>query len=168
MERIAKFEKVPYEVFEKSVMDNYPLYKKSQIRELYDNIQLPTRATKGSAGYDIHSTVDAFIDPNAPALIPTGICVTMQPGWFLQILPRSGYGFKYGIALANTAGIIDEDFINSDTHGHIMLKMITHYSNIVGVNAGDKIAQGIFVQYGITTDDIADGERTGGFGSTGK
>ena len=35
------------------------------------------------------------------------------------------------------------------------------------VNQGDKYMQGIFVKYGITDDDAADGIRTGGFGSTG-
>lgn len=34
------------------------------------------------------------------------------------------------------------------------------------LKAGDKIGQGIFVKYGKVVDDAADGERTGGFGST--
>jgi dUTP pyrophosphatase len=35
------------------------------------------------------------------------------------------------------------------------------------LEAGSKFCQGIFLMYGITTDDEASGVRNGGFGSTG-
>ena len=70
----------------------------------------------------------------------------------------------------NTVGIIDSDYFNSDNEGHIFIKM-TNDSNegkTVEVAAGTGFAQGIFMQYGITEDDDAEGIRNGGFGSTTK
>lgn len=49
-----------------------------------------------------------------------------------------------------------------------MLKMTNESDKYIHINPGDKIAQGIFLPYGITTDDNATGKRTGGFGSTGR
>ena len=48
----------------------------------------------------------------------------MKKGWFLGIYPRSGQGFKYGIKLANTVGIIDSDYYHSDNEGHIFIKFV--------------------------------------------
>ena len=70
----------------------------------------------------------------------------------------------------NTVGIIDSDYFFSDNEGHIFMK-ITNDSNegkTVEVSAGTGFAQGIFMQYGITEDDDAEGIRNGGFGSTTK
>ena len=70
----------------------------------------------------------------------------------------------------NTVGIIDSDYYNSDNEGHIFIKM-TNCSNegkTVEVPAGSGFAQGIFLEYGITVDDDAEGIRNGGFGSTTK
>ena len=49
-----------------------------------------------------------------------------------------------------------------------MVKLVNHGNKTFVANEGDKIVQGIFLPYGITIDDEASGERTGGFGSTGK
>lgn len=88
----------------------------------------------------------------------------------LQLFPRSGLGFKYRMQLNNTVGIIDSDYFYSDNEGHIFAK-ITNDSNegkALEVAAGSGFMQGIFLQYGITEDDEADGVRNGGFGSTTK
>ena len=100
--------------------------------------------------------------------IPTGIRVEMLSDWVLKIYPRSGLGFNYRLGLDNTVGIIDSDYFYSDNEGHIMIK-ITNNSNegkFLKLNAGDRFAQGIFLEYGVTVDDNADGVRNGGFGST--
>ena len=86
----------------------------------------------------------------------------------LKLYPRSGLGFKFRLQLNNTVGIIDSDYYNSDNEGHIFIK-VTNDSNegkTVEIPAGSGFAQGIFVEYGITLDDEADGVRNGGFGST--
>ena len=94
----------------------------------------------------------------------------MEDGWVLKIYPRSGLGFKYRLQLNNTVGIIDSDYYHASNEGHIFVKL-TNDSNegkTLTLAAGDAFAQGVFVEYGITFDDDADGERRGGFGSTGK
>ncbi len=93
----------------------------------------------------------------------------MEEGWVLKCYPRSGLGFKYRLQLNNTVGIIDGDYFHSDNEGHIFLKMTnnTNEGQLLKIKTGDAVAQGIFVEYGITYDDNAEGIRNGGFGSTG-
>lgn len=168
MNRVAQFEKVSFEQFRKDWIDTFGEKKNVDIKEIYDNIKLPKRATYGSAGYDFFSTINITLQPNFTIKIPTGIRCKMNDGWVLKCYPRSGLGFKYRLQLNNTVGIIDSDYFYSDNEGHIMLKITndTNEAKILKINAGDGIAQGIFVEYGITYDDDADGIRNGGFGST--
>lgn len=92
----------------------------------------------------------------------------MEEGWVLKVYPRSGLGFKYRLQLDNTVGVIDGDYYYSDNEGHIFLKMTNDgKERTLTVNVWDRVAQGIFVPYGITYDDNATGVRNGGFGSTG-
>lgn len=163
MKRIAKFEKVSEAQFLKDFEDVCA-------KEVYDGIKMPKRATSGSAGYDFYAPFDISLKPGQTVKIPTGIRVKIDDGWVLKIYPRSGLGFKYRLQLNNTVGIIDSDYYNSDNEGHIFIK-ITNDSNeekAFSVKAGEGFAQGIFVEYGITVDDEADGVRNGGFGSTTK
>ena len=166
MKRIAQFEKVSPERFNEGWLDAFG----TDGSALYEEITLPRRATKGSAGYDF-CTPDGFtIAPGETVKIPTGIRVKMEDGWVLKIYPRSGLGFKYRVQLNNTVGIIDSDYYYAANDGHIFIK-ITNDSNegkTLTLNRGDAFAQGIFVEYGITFDDDADGVREGGFGSTGR
>lgn len=174
MNGIAKFEKVSFEQFLKDWCDTYNLKEGTEVAEevkkIYDQIKLPQRATKGSAGYDFFIPMGAQINPGQTVKIPTGIRAKIDNDWVLCLYPRSGLGFKYRLQLNNTVGIIDSDYYNSDNEGHIFLK-ITNDSNeekILRVNTGEGIVQGIFMMYGLTEDDIADGIRNGGFGSTSK
>ena len=170
MKKIAKFEKVSYNQFKNDFMDSFPQYNEKEVEEIYHSIQLPKRATKGSAGYDFYSPIDFELKPRQTIKIPTGIRVRIENGWVLGLYPRSGLGFKYRLQLNNTVGIIDSDYYFSDNEGHIMIK-ITNDSNkgkTVEVKKGDGFAQGIFVEYGITFDDDVSEERNGGFGSTTK
>ena len=169
MHRIAKFEKVSYEEFEKGFVDCFP---KCEIAcaEVYQQLKLPKRATKGSAGYDFFAPVTFSLKPGETVKIPTGIRVWMEDNFVLKIYPRSGLGFKYRLQLNNTVGIIDSDYYYSDNEGHIFAK-ITNDSNEgkeVTVEAGTGFMQGIFLEYGITVDDDVVDVRNGGFGSTTK
>ncbi len=160
MQRIAKFEKVSFEEFRKSIDDE----------NVYNNIKIPVRATKGSAGYDFLSPVDFELEAGQTIKIPTGIRARIDDGWVLKIYPRSGLGFKFRLQLDNTVGIIDADYYNSDNEGHIFIK-VTNCSfeeKTVSVKAGSGFAQGIFLPFGITEDDEVTDERNGGFGSTDK
>ena len=156
MDRIATFEKVSKEQWSQVVPGAAG----------YDDIKLPQRATSGSAGYDFYSTMSFRLQPGESILIPTGIRCHMNDGWVLMLYPRSGLGFKYQIRLANSVGVCDADYYFSDNEGHIMLKLVNGGDKIVTIESGQGIAQGIFVQYGITTDDNVTAVRNGGFGST--
>lgn len=169
MQRVAKFQKVSLEQFIKDWIDTFgDTYTEEEIVNIYDNIKLPKRATKGSAGYDFYTPIDIMLTPNHTIKIPTGIRCKMEEGWVLKIYPRSGLGFKYRMQLNNSVGIIDEDYFYSNNEGHIMAKITndTNENKNIIVDSGSGFIQGIFVQYGITTDDDADGIRNGGFGST--
>lgn len=166
--RIAKFEKVSLEQFKKDWTDVFKNFEPSEILKIYDSIKLPKRATAGSAGYDFYAPMRIVIHPGSTIKIPTGIRVRMEENWVLTCYPRSGLGFKYRLQLDNTVGIIDSDYFYSDNEGHIFAR-ITNDSNegrTVEVKAGTGFMQGIFVEYGITTDDDAQGIRNGGLGST--
>ena len=169
MEKIAAFEKVSFEQFEKDFSKNFP--QVNDIKAVYDSIKLPQRATAGSAGYDFYAPVELNLKKGESLLIPTGIRSKINDGWVLKIYPRSGLGFKHRVQLDNTVGIIDADYYNSSNEGHIMIKLSCDAhddGHTVTVNAGDGFAQGIFLQFGITFDDQASGVRNGGFGSTTK
>lgn len=169
MNKIAQFEKVSYEQFYNTMQDSkLPHTWGKNIREIYDNISIPKRSTAGSAGYDFITPIQIKLEPGETALIPTGIRVLIQPGWWLGLFPRSGLGFKYRCQLDNTVGVIDSDYYISDNEGHIMAKITNdgREHKTLHLNAGDRFMQGIFIPYGITIDDNADGVRNGGFGST--
>ena len=168
MRRIAKFHKVSFERYLKDWQDLFGYEPESVIEERYQKIEVPRRATKGSAGYDFFSPQHFSLEPGKTITIPTGIRVEMEEDWVLKLYPRSGLGFKYRLQMNNTVGIIDSDYFYSDNEGHIFVK-ITNDSNegkTVEVKSGTGFVQGIFLEYGITVDDDAVGVRNGGFGST--
>ena len=138
------------------------------LHEVYDNLSLPVRSTVGSAGYDFITPRTIVLKPGESILIPTGIRCQMDPDWVLMIYPRSGLGFKYQLSLANTTGIIDEDYFFANNEGHIMVKLVNRGSKVYECDSMTRIVQGIFIPYEVTIDDTAKGERRGGFGSTGE
>ncbi len=167
MKRIAKFEKVTAARFTADWMEAFGGSEEEALA-VYDSIRLPRRATAGSAGYDFFTPVGLTCAPGEEIRIPTGIRVRMEPGWVLQCYPRSGLGFKYRLQLNNTVGIIDSDYYASDNEGHIFAKLTndSRQEKTLCLQAGEGFMQGIFVEYGLTEDDDADGIRNGGFGST--
>ena len=170
MKRIAQFFKVSKDNFLQSMREEFPQYTEDDIQDMYDSLVLPKRATKGSAGYDFFAPFAFSLPPGVTIKIPTGIRAKMDEDWVLKLYPRSGLGFKFRLQLNNTVGIIDSDYFDSDNEGHIFVKL-TNDSNegkTVDVAAGTGIVQGIFLEYGITVDDDAEGIRNGGFGSTTK
>lgn len=170
MNKIAKFEKVSFEQFKKDYIDCFSECDEIKIKEIYDSIKLPKRATKGSAGYDFYSPITFTLKPSECIKIPTGIRVKIEEGWFLANFPRSSLGFKYRLQLNNTVGIIDADYYNATNEGHIIIKMTnaTNENKTVEVKELTGIAQAIFLPFGVTVDDEANEIRVGGFGSTSK
>lgn len=168
MKRIARFEKVSFEQYKKDYFDTFNTLE--NIEEIYNDIKLPKRATKGSAGYDYFAPFDIVLKPNETIKVPTGIRVYMEEGWVLKNYPRSGLGFKFRLQLNNTVGIIDSDYYYSSNEGHIMSKITndTNENKTITIKKGDGFSQGIFLEYGITYDDEVSEIRDGGFGSTTK
>ena len=166
--RVAAFEKVSKEQFSADFVSC--IGGNGQAAEaLYDNIRIPVRATAGSAGYDIVTPVSFVLAPGESVRIPTGLRIKMQPGWMLLILPKSGLGSRFRLQLDNTMGLIDGDYYNASNEGHIMVPVTNDSKSgkVLELPAGKAFVQAVLVPYGITYDDAAEGERTGGFGSTG-
>ena len=137
------------------------------------NINLPVRKTKYAAGYDIEAAEDivipSFKKGMAPTLIPTGIKAYMEDDEVLILANRSSNPGKKGLILANSIGVIDKDYYgNPDNDGHIMFAFFNVKEEDIEIKKGDCIGQAIFQKYLVTDDDMAEGERTGGFGSTSK
>ena len=166
MPRIARFEKVSEARFCQDFADCFGAAADGAAS--YAALQLPCRATRGSAGYDFYAPAAFSLAPGESIKIPTGIRAFMQPGWVLQLFPRSGLGFRYRLQLNNTVGIIDEDYYYSDNEGHILCKLTNCGDKPLSVEAGSGFAQGIFLPFGITEDDSQTAARNGGFGSTGR
>ena len=169
MKKVAQFEKVSWEQFQKDYVDTFGegnTINMDEVINIYNNIQLPTRATSGSAGYDFKSPIAFTLKPGKTIKIPTGIRVKIDDGWVLKCYPRSGLGFKYMMRMSNTIPIIDSDYYNSNNEGHIFFKISNEGANVISINSSDKIIQGVFVAYGITHNDCVHKTRNGGFGST--
>ena len=137
------------------------------------NINLPIRKTKYSAGYDVEAAEDTIIpsfkNNNKPTLVKTGLKAYMQDDEMLCLYNRSSNPKKKGLILANSVGIVDKDYYgNPDNDGHIMYAFYNIYDEDLEIKKGEVIGQAIFEKYLIADDDISEGERVGGFGSTDK
>ena len=137
------------------------------------NINLPKRSTKYAAGYDVEAAEDtvipAFKPGVKPTLVPTGLKAYMQDDEMLCLYNRSSNPKKKGLVLANSVGIVDKDYYgNSDNDGHIMYAFWNFKDEDIKVEKGERIGQAIFQKYLVADNDVAEGKRTGGFGSTDK
>lgn len=149
--------------------------KKIDVRILDSRIgtefPLPAYATPGSAGLDLRALVDeAFeIRPGETKLIPTGLSVYIaDPQLAAVILPRSGLGHKHGIVLGNLVGLIDSDY-----QGPLMVSMWNRGNELFKVEAGDRIAQLVFIpvvqaEFNIVEEFEQTDRGEGGFGHSGK
>ena len=163
------FEKISLEQWLK---DYDPIgYNESYATRKYEEIKLPKQGTKYSMGMDFFAPYDIVIMPDDYTTIPTGIrwvVSELEANVGLLIVPRSGLGFKHGIRLANTIGVIDADYQFADNEGHIMVKLYNPSDEFVEIEQGKGFAQGIVTPYLICNGAESDGDRTGGFGSTTK
>ena len=166
-----RFEKVRYDAFEHDMMQYRPInFMGGEAKEAYDKIKLPERKTKYSAGYDICTPIDISIPSGQRRVIPTGIKVVFEEDemetWHLQMFVRSSVGIKDGVVLTNGTGVIDSDYQFGNNDGDMMLALLNTSEKLVKYKAGDRICQAVFMIHGITSNDKASGDRTGGIGST--
>ena len=167
---VGKFEKVSKEQFFKDYSEISS--KQGEIFDIdetcFEDIILPYRATKGSAGYDFVLPFGIRIKAGEFVRIPTGIRAYLEDGYVLNIYPRSSLGFKYQMALANTVGIIDSDYYNADNEGHIIVGIVNKGDKEIILKKGDRFVQGIISAYYTMDEQEVNEMRTGGFGSSDK
>lgn len=161
-----RFEKISYKQWYMYLAANTS-FTEDEIKEAYDNIQLPKAGSEYAAGHDFYAPITVWIGAKGTYLIPTGIrWVTDEEdkNKCLIIAPRSGLGTKYGMRLTNTIGIIDADYYCATNEGHIMASVTAEKE--LHINAGDRFVQGIIVPY-YRCGGESNEKRVGGFGSTG-
>ncbi len=133
-----------------------------------DGLPLPSRATPGSAGYDLASADDGTLAPGERRLFRTGIAVAVPAGFECQLRPRSGLALRHGLTLPNTPATIDSDY-----RGELQVLLVNLGSVPVQVTRGMRIAQMVIQRVEETgfreVDTLpATGRGEGGFGSTGR
>ncbi len=131
-------------------------------------LPLPSYATPGAAGMDVVAAEDLDLSPGQRHAVATGFRVAIPDGYEIQVRPRSGLAFKYGISVPNTPGTIDSDY-----RGELKILLINHGTEIFAIRRGERIAQ--LVPAAVTlaafdeVDELDDTNRGhGGFGSTGQ
>lgn len=153
MERLRGFEEVSE--FKKEYF-NYPT-------------KLPTRADPQSAGYDFYVKDAVVLEPGESKLIFTDVKAYMLENEVLLLHIRSSLGVKFGVILKNGTGVIDASYYNNPTNdGNIGLPLVNMSKKKVVINAGERVAQGIFMPYLVAdTDFTLNKDRSGGLGSSG-
>lgn len=144
---------------------------KMKIKKLSETAKIPTRATDGSAGYDLFADISAeiVIIAGATAKIKTGIAIAIPTTNAVGLVyARSGLSSKHGITLMNGVGVIDSDY-----RGEIHVTVINHSDKSYAIQPNERIAQlvitPIYTPELIEADNLDETARgTGGFGSTGK
>jgi dUTP pyrophosphatase len=140
------------------------------VRRLDPDLPLPARQHEHDAGVDLYAREEAVLDPGGGrAAIPTGIAVSIPPGYAGFVQPRSGLALRHGVTCLNTPGLIDSGY--RDEIRVILVNLDPAEPFKVG--RGERIAQ-LVVQRVETVewravDDLSGSDRgLGGFGSTGR
>ena len=135
----------------------------------FEDLPFPAYQTKGAAGLDLLAAVDepVVIQPGEVTLIPTGIRVSVPPGFEAQVRPRSGLALKHGIGILNAPGTIDSDY-----RGVVGVILFNFGKEAFTIRRGDRIAQMVFARVEKVSlricDRLDESQRdSGGFGSTG-
>jgi len=138
------------------------------ITRIDPEVDLPAYAKPGDAGADLTTRIDFTLEPGERALIPTGICIALPPGYVALVHPRSGLAIKKGVTLLNTPGTIDAGY-----RGEISCILINlDRTDAVSFAKGDRIAQLVIQSVEqarfIAVSSLPGSSRAdGGFGSTG-
>ncbi|WP_209349524.1 dUTP diphosphatase [Pontixanthobacter sp. CEM42] len=133
-----------------------------------EGLDLPAYATSGAAGMDILSAEDVILEPGMRHAVATGLSVAIPEGYEIQVRPRSGLAFKFGVTVPNTPGTIDSDY-----RGELKVLMINHGADAFPIKRGERVAQLVLAPVTQAqwheVAELDDTERgAGGFGSTGR
>lgn len=148
---------------------------KIKIKRLHPDAIIPTYGTEGASGFDLYAVEDVPLYPGQTNTIGTGLAFEVEPGYELQIRPRSGLSLKTALRVANSPGTVDSDY-----RGEVKIimqntKPFNYYTaeeDLIVIKKGERIAQGVIcpvikVEFDVT-DELQETERgEGGFGSTG-
>ena len=142
-----------------------------KVRRTRPGAKLPCRATAGAAAYDLCACLekDVVIPAGGYAAVPTGIAIELpDESCVALVFSRSGHGFKKGVTLTNSVGVIDSDY-----RGELTVGLINHGKEPFKICAGDRIAQLMIIKLAdlaLTRVDVLDDTERGegGFGSTGR
>jgi dUTP pyrophosphatase len=139
-----------------------------KIKRVDKTLPLPKHETDGSVAFDLLVRETTAIEPGKIALVPMNVIVATPPGYMLMIAPRSSLSRKKNLVMANSVGIIDQDF--SGAEDEIRCSLWNIGPETVTVERGERLAQGIFVKIERAewneVDDTGSPSR-GSFGSTG-
>ena len=138
-----------------------------KIKRIDKTLPLPKYETAGSVGFDLICRESAEIAPNSIVLIPANVIVETPPGYMLMVCLRSSTPRKLGLMMPQGVGIVDNDYCGEEDELKIQVYNFT--DEVVHVEKGSRIAQGIFVQ--VDTAEWHEVEQMttpsrGGFGST--
>jgi dUTP pyrophosphatase len=131
-------------------------------------LPLPQYATVGSAGLDLRADVLVKLLPGERALVPTGLCLAIPPGFEGQVRPRSGLALREGITCLNSPGTIDCDY-----RGEVAVILVNLGQKHVTLQRGERIAQLVIAPVEraelVESEVLPDSTRgSGGFGHTGR
>ena len=148
------------------------MVKFEKVKRIEEDIKLPERSTLSSAGYDFFAINDITIPAHTTQIVMTGIKCELMPNMALILANRSSNPIKKGLLLINGIGVIDADYYgNEDNDGEIGFAFYNMKDTNVEIKKGDKLGQGLIVNFIKTEDDYTSctkATRAGGFGSTGK
>jgi dUTP pyrophosphatase len=133
------------------------------------DIPLPSYETEGASGLDLRAAVqgELTLHPGQVRLVPTGLAISLPPGYEAQIRPRSGLALKHAVGMVNSPGTIDSDY-----RGEIGLVLINWGSAPFVVKRGDRIAQMVVTRVSraavVEVESLeATARGEGGFGHSG-
>ena len=144
--------------------------KNIQIELLNEDAIFPEYAYPTDSGFDLYSTKEITLEPFGRALIPTGLKLSFDIGYEIQVRPKSGLALKQGITVLNTPGTVDSGY-----NGEIMVIVFNTNQTEFTIPKGMKIAQAVlcpvingkYVNLQLV-DKIENKDRgANGFGSTG-
>lgn len=152
-------------------MSNSPDHVTLRVMRLEGNqdMALPSYETAGSSGLDLRAAVhgELTLHPGDIRLIPTGLAISLPPGYEAQVRPRSGLALKHGVGMVNSPGTVDSDY-----RGEIGLVLINWGRAPFVIRRGDRIAQMVVTR--VARAEILEVDRLetttrgeGGFGHSG-
>lgn len=114
-----------------------------QLEKLFEDSPAPVIATQASACFDLcaHRIVSmdkASKEGPATMLIGTGWKFAFDADNEMKIYSRSGHGFKHGIRLVNTTGIIDADY-----QDEVMIMLVRDFNDRASLKAWDELVDKI-------------------------